>query len=180
MEKAIKEMRDKKATGDDDVPGDVLTLLGEDGLRLMTQLINSIYVTGEWPRDSTEVIMIALKKKPKATKCSDYCTISIITHAAKIVAKILRRRIERKTEDALGEDQFGFTRGKGTRDAIGMLRIISERTLVIDEELCACFIDWQKVLDRDNWTKLMQILKGIGIDWHERRLISKLYMEHKI
>jgi hypothetical protein len=49
--------------------------------------------------------------------------------------------------------------------------------LVIDEELCACFIDWQKAFDRVNWTKVMQILKGIGIDWRERRLISKLYME---
>jgi hypothetical protein len=127
-------MRDKKTTGDDDVPGDVLKLLGEDGLRLVTQLINSIYATGEWPRDFIEVTMIALKKKPKATKCSDHCTISIIVHATKIVARILRRRIERKTEDVLGEDQFGFRRGKGTRDAIGMLRIISERTLDIDEE----------------------------------------------
>jgi hypothetical protein len=50
-----------------------------------------------------------------------------IAHAAKIVARILRRRIERKIEDALGEDQFGFRRGKGTRDTIGMLRITSER-----------------------------------------------------
>jgi hypothetical protein len=97
VEKAIKEMRDKKATGDDDVPGDVLKLLGEDGLRLMTQLINSMYVTGEWPRDFIEVTIIVLKKKPKATKCRDHCTISIIAHAAKILARILRRRIERKT-----------------------------------------------------------------------------------
>jgi hypothetical protein len=61
VEKAIKEMRDKKATGDDDVPGDVLKLFGEVGLRLMTQLINSMYVTGEWPRDFIEVTIIALK-----------------------------------------------------------------------------------------------------------------------
>jgi hypothetical protein len=47
VEKAIKEMRDKKATGDDDVPGNVLRLLGDDGLKLMTQLINSISITGE-------------------------------------------------------------------------------------------------------------------------------------
>jgi hypothetical protein len=40
-----------------------------------------------------------------------------------------------------------------------------------------CFIDWQKVFDRANWTKLMQILQGNGIDWRERRLISKLYMD---
>jgi hypothetical protein len=127
VEKAIKEMRDKKATGDDNVPGDVLKLLGEDGLMLMTQLINSIYVTGEWPRDFIEVTMIALKKKSKATKFSNHRAISIITHAAKIVVRILRRRIESKTGDALGEDQFGFRRGKGTRDALGMLRIISEQ-----------------------------------------------------
>jgi hypothetical protein len=176
--KAIKEMRNEKATEEDDVPGDVLKFLGEDGLRLMTQLINSVYVSGEWPRHFIEVTMIALKKKPKATKCSDHRTISIIVHAAKIVARILRRRIERKTEDVLGEEEFGFRRGKGTRDAIGMLRIISERNLAIDEELCACFIDWQKAFDRVNWTKLMQILKGTGIDGRGRILISKLYMEH--
>jgi hypothetical protein len=49
--------------------------------------------------------------------------------------------IERKIADILGEDQFGFRRGKVTRDAIGMMRIIVERTLEIAEELCVCFID---------------------------------------
>jgi hypothetical protein len=58
VEKAIKEMRDKKATGDDGVPGDVLKLLGEDGVRLMTQMINSIYVTAEWPRAIIEVTIL--------------------------------------------------------------------------------------------------------------------------
>jgi len=66
VEKAVKETIDKKATGDDDVPGDVLKLLG-DGLRMMTQQINSMYDTGEWPKDFSEVTMIALKKKPEAT-----------------------------------------------------------------------------------------------------------------
>ena len=120
--------------------------------------------------------MIALKKKPQATNFSNQCTISLIAHTAKIVAKKLRRRVEEKIEDVLGEDQFGFRRGKGARDAIGMLRVISERTLEIDEELYVCFIDWQKAFDRVNWTKSMQILHGTGIDWHERRLISNLYM----
>jgi len=151
----------------------VLKLLGKGGLKIMKKLINTIYETREWPKDFTEVTMIALKKKPQATKCSDHRTISLIAHAAKIVAKRLRRRIEKKIEDVLGEDQFGFRRGKGTRDAIGMLGI-SERTLEIDEELCVCFIDWQKAFDRIKWTKLMQILKGTGIDWRERRLINNL------
>ena len=51
---------------------------------------------------------------------------------------------------------------------------------MIDEELCVCFIDWQKAFDRVNWTKLMQILKRTGIDWRERRLISKLYMDQRV
>jgi len=70
--------------------------MGEGGLKIMMKLINTIYETGEWPKDLTEVTMITLKKKPQATKCSDHRTISLTAHTAKIVAKILRRRIEKK------------------------------------------------------------------------------------
>ena len=146
----------------------------------MTKLINTLYETGEWPKDFTEVTMIALKKKPQVTKCSDHRTISVIAHTAKIVAKILRRRIEKKIEGVLGEDQFGFRRRKGTGNASVMLRIIPERTLEVDAELCGCFIDLQKAFDRVNWTKLMRILKGNGIDWRERRLISNLYVVQSV
>ena len=62
MGKAIKEMRNRNVTGDDDVPGDVLKLLGEGGVKILTKLINTIYETGEWPKDFTEVTMIALKR----------------------------------------------------------------------------------------------------------------------
>jgi predicted transcriptional regulator len=114
----------------------------------MTKFVNTKYGTAEWPKDFTEVTMIALRKKTQATKCSDHRTISLIANTAKIVAKIFRRRIEKKIEDVLGEDPFGFRRGKRIRDAIWMLRIISERTLEMDNELCVCFIDWQKAFDR--------------------------------
>jgi hypothetical protein len=103
VEKSIKELRNKNATRDNDVSGNVLKLLGQCVLKIMTKMINTIYETGEWPKDSTEVTMIAL---PQATKCSDHRTISLIAHTRKIVAEILRRRIERIIEDLLGEDQF--------------------------------------------------------------------------
>jgi len=99
VEKAIKEMRNKKAAVDDDVSGDVLKLLGEGDLKIMTKLINTIYETGEWPKDFTEITMIALKEKPQATKCSDHRTVSFIAHTT----KILRRRIEKKIKDVLGD-----------------------------------------------------------------------------
>jgi hypothetical protein len=68
VEKAIKEMRDKKATGNDDVPMEALKLLGDGDLNLLTQLINNIYESREWPKDFTEVTMVALKKKRKGRK----------------------------------------------------------------------------------------------------------------
>ena len=156
-------MRNRKATGDDDIPGDELKLLGEVGLKTLTKLSNAIYNTGEWPLDFTEVTMIALKKNTKAAKCSDYRTVSLIPHTAKIIAKILRRKIEKKIEDVLGEDQFGFRRGKGTRDAIGMMRIITERTLE-EDEVCLlrrlaegirpCKLDQINADPKENWHRL--------------------------
>jgi hypothetical protein len=68
VETVMKEMKDKKATGDGDVPVEALKLPGDDGLNILTQLINNIYQSGEWPKDFTEVTMVALKKKSKSRK----------------------------------------------------------------------------------------------------------------
>ena len=67
-----------------------------------------------------------------------------MAHTANIVVRILKRRFKRKIEDVFEEGQFGFRTGQGTRDVIGMLRIISEQTLDIHEDLCACFIDCRR------------------------------------
>ena len=88
--------------------------------------------------------MTALKK-PKATKCSNHHAIRLITHTAKLVARILKRGIENKIENI-------------------MLKMVSEQTMGTDEELCVCFMDGQKAFYSVNWTKLMQILKETGID----------------
>jgi hypothetical protein len=87
---------EKKAARDNDVPADVMKLLGEDDVRIMTRLIKKTYKNGKWPKDFTEVTTTALKKKPKATKCCDHRTISLIAQTAKTAASILRSRIERK------------------------------------------------------------------------------------
>ena len=110
----------------------------------------------------------------KEKSSSDHRTISLISHTGKIVARILS-----KIEEVIEEDQFWFRKGKGTRDAIGLMRIISERVLDVKEEMCLCFIDWQKAFDRDDWTKLLEILSNIGVNWREGRLIRNLYMGEK-
>ena len=68
--------------------------------------------------DFTEFTTIALKKEPKTAKCSNHHTICLNTHTAKTVRGILGRKFERKIEDVLGEDQFGFRRGKGSGDTM--------------------------------------------------------------
>jgi hypothetical protein len=60
-------------------------------LNVITQLINNMYETREWPKDFIEVIMIAYKRKPRAATCSNPCAVSFITHTAKRVANFLEK-----------------------------------------------------------------------------------------
>ena len=85
----------------------------------MNALDNKIYMSGDWTKDFLDVTMIALPKKNQAKKYSDHRTISLISHTGKIAARILS-----KIKEIIEEDQFGFWKGKGTRDAIGLIRII--------------------------------------------------------
>jgi len=138
-------------------------------------LCKNIYNTGNWPTDFTKTMLIPLPKKTNAVECSDHRTISLISHASKIILKILTNRITAKAEEYIGDNQFGFRKGCGTRDAIGVMRMIMERNLEVNKEVYICFVDFEKAFDRVNWVKMMTILKHIGIDIRDRRLIWNLY-----
>ena len=116
--KAIKGMRRKKATGDDNILVDWLKWLGDRGLKIITALVNKIYMSGDWAKDFLDVTMIALTKKNQGKKGSNHRTIGLISQTGKIVAHILSKRLESKIEEVIEEDQFGFQKGKGTRDAL--------------------------------------------------------------
>src|SRR6478609_5327045 len=102
-------------------------------------------------------------------ECSDHRTISLISHASKILLKILTNRIEVKARDFIGRNQFGFRKGCGTRDAIGVMRMICERSLEFGNKVCICFVDFEKAFDRVNVEKMMKVLQSIGVDWRDRR-----------
>src|ERR1700733_8676094 len=129
-----------------------------------------------------QTIMIPLRKKQNATSCEDYRTISLLTHASKIVIRIITRRLQAKTEadNCLGEDQFGFRRGRGTRNAVASLRVLAERSIQHDQDIYICFVDYEKAFDRVDWRKLMGALRRIGVDWRDRRLIRNLYLGQKM
>ena len=94
-----------------------------------------MYRSGCWPEDFKKVVMIPLPKKHNATECSDHGTISLIARASKIMLKILVRRIKGKAESYIGDAQFSFRKGKGTRDAIGIMRKLCERSLELDNDV---------------------------------------------
>jgi hypothetical protein len=77
----------------------------------------------------------------------------------------------------LGNDQYGFRKGCGTREGIAAMRTLYERSLEHDNKVYVCFVDYEKAFDRVNWVKLMAVLESIGIDWRDRKLINNLYMK---
>ena len=176
VEEAIRHMKKKKSEGIDNIPAELLKSLNSTTIKILTDICNDMYNQGKWPEDFYKTIMIPLKKKLNATECSDHRTISLIPHASKIMLRILTRRLETKASNYIGKSQFGFKRGCGTREAIGVMRTLIERSLEYDNQLYICYIDFEKAFDRVNWKTLMETLRRLGIDWKDRRLIQDLYI----
>src|SRR3989441_13239172 len=123
--------------------------------------------------------MIPLPKKNNAVNCSDYRTISLVCHASKIMLTVLTKRIEAKAKHLLRRNQFGFRKGCGIRDPVGVMRTLCERSLECGNEVYICFVDFEKAFDRVNWVKMFEILKSLCIDWRHRRLLLYLYLRQE-
>ena len=180
IERAMKDLKNGKSPGQDEIPAEFLKNLDGEARIEIKEIIKELYIEGEWPSDFINVIMVTLRKKNKPTKCSQYRTISLVSHASKIILRVLTRRLTNRAEQFIGNDQFGFRAGCGTRDAIGIMRIISEKMIENDQEMFVCFVDFEKAFDRVQWRKLFDILKAIGVDWRDRRLIRNLYMKQEV
>ncbi|VVC45686.1 Reverse transcriptase domain [Cinara cedri] len=141
--------------------------------------ITNAYETGELPEDFEKCVMILIPKKQKAKRCEEYRTLSLISHALKILTKIVHKRIEKKIEDILTEDQFGFRKNRGTREAILCLRLIIEKMFRINKPIYIAFVDLKKTFDNVRWEKLFLIMDKIDIDFKDKKLIHKLYINEK-
>jgi len=139
--------------------------------------VNDIYTTGEIPKDFKESIIIPIPKKATADKCNEFRTISLMAHAAKILVKIICTRIESIVEKELSDDQFGFRRNKGTREATLSLRILIEKQIEFNKDTFIAFIDLKKAFDKVPWKGLFYTLEGIGADYKGRRIIYNLYKD---
>ena len=110
-----------------------------------------------------------------AKECSNYCTIALISHASKVMLKILQARLQQYVNHELPDVQASFRKGRRTRDQIANIRWIMEKAREFQKNIYFCFIDYAKAFDCVDHNKLWGILKEMGIPDHLTCLLRKLY-----
>ena len=91
--------------------------------------------------------MIPVPKKGNAEECSNYCTIALISHAGKVMLKILQARLQQYVNREFPDVQADFRKGQGTRDQIANMRWIMEKARKFQKNIYFCFIDYAKAFD---------------------------------
>ncbi len=175
VEWALKTTACKKSPGYDDVPIELIQECGEEGVNIMWKLCNQVWISGVWPTDWKRSVFIPIPKKGDARECSNNRTIALISHASKVLLKIIQKRMEPYMERELSETQAGFRKGRGTRDQIANLRWIMETAREYQQELYMCFIDYSKAFDCVDHNKLWNILMEMGVPLHLVTLMKNLY-----
>ena len=100
-------------------------------------------------------------------------------HTLKIFLKIIQERIGGKIDKEVGQTQFGFRPGSGTREGIFCFNIIAQKHIEVNQDLYTCFIDYSKAFDRVHHAQLIDCLEKIGIDGRDIRVIANLYWHQK-
>ena len=177
VENAIKKLKSGKAPGIDEIRGEELKALDSTGIQIITELCNEIYNNGYVPRDLRHSLYIKIPKKSKTTECTEHRTISLMSHAIKVILQIIIQRNSNKIEREIGKTQSGFRPKKGTREGIFNLRMIFDKYTELDKNIYICFIDYEKAVHRVYHHKLMDTLKRINIDGKDMRVIQALYYD---
>ena len=107
-----------KASGGDGIPGELFQILKEDAVKVLHSMCHQIWKTQQWPQDWKRLVFIPIPKKANAKECSNYHTIALISHASKVMLKILQARLQEYVNRELPDVQARFRKGRGTRDQI--------------------------------------------------------------
>ena len=124
---ALVSITTNKANGGDGISVELFQILKDDAVKVLHSLCQQIWKTQQWPQDWKRSVFIPIPKKVIARECSNYCTIALISHASKVMLKILQARLQQYMNHELPEVQAGFRKGRGTRDQIANIRWIIEK-----------------------------------------------------
>ena len=116
-------------------------------------------------------------KERQCKECSNYCTIILISHASKVILKILQARLQQYVNCELPDVQAGFKKGRGTRDQIANIQWIIRKAREFQKIIYFCFIDYAKAFECVDHNKLWKILKEMDILDHLTCLLRNLYAD---
>ena len=148
---ALGSITTNKAGGGDGIPIELFQILKDDAVKMLHSICQQIWKTQQWPQDWKRSLFIPIPKKSNAKECSNYLTIALISHACKVMLKILQAGLQQYVNCEIPDVQAGFRKGRGTRNQIANIRWIIEKAKAFD------FMDHNK---------LWKILKEIGIPDH--------------
>ena len=126
-------------------------------------------------RTGKSSVFIPIPKKGNAKECPNYRTIALISHASKVMLKILQARLQQYVNHEPPDVQACFRKGRGTRDQIANICGIMEKAREFQKNIYFCFIDYAKAFDWVDHYKLWKILKEMGIPDHLTCLLRNLY-----
>ena len=164
-----------KASGSDGIPVELFQILKDDAVKVLHSICQQICKTQQWPQDWKRSFFIPIPKKGNPKECSKYCRIALISHASKVMLKILQARLQRYMNCEFPDVQAGFRKGRGTRDQASNTHWIIKKARTFQKNIYFCFIDSAKAFDCVDHNELWKILKEQGIPDHLTCLLRNLY-----
>ena len=155
---ALGSIITNKASGGDGIPAELFQILKDDAVKQLHLTCQQIWTTQQWTQDWKRSVFIPIPKKGNVKKCSYYCTIALISHASKVMLKILQARLQQNMNRVLPDVQAEFRKGRGTKDQISNVRWIIEKEREFQKNIYFCPIDYAKAFDYVDHNKLWKIL----------------------
>ena len=163
IRKALKETKSGKALGVDNITAEIMKTDMETTVKELHTLFNTIWTTAKTPNDWRRGLIIKLAKKGNLTICGNWCGIAFTSTTAKLMGKILKKRICLGVDNKLRVKQAGFRAGRGTTEQIFVLRNILEQAIEWNSNLYLCFVDFEKAFDSVHRETLWKIMGCYGI-----------------
>ena len=115
---ALGSITMNKVSGGDGIPVELFQILKENAVKVRHSICQQIWKTQQWPQDWKRSVFIPIPKKGKAKECSNYHTVALISHASKVMLKILQVKFQQYMNCELPDIQAGFRKDRGTGDQI--------------------------------------------------------------
>ena len=162
-----------KAGGGDGIPGELFKILKDDAVKVLHSTCKQIWKTQQWPQDWKKSVFIPVPKKGSAKGCSKYHTIVLISHASKVMLKILQVRLQQYVNQEL---MFKLDLEKAEDPEIKLPTFIgSQKKWEFQGNIYFCSTDYTKAFDCVDHNKLWKIIKDVGIPDYLTCLLRNLY-----